>query len=273
MKLGALVLGALVCALPLLSIAQDSDAEGCTDSPLIQRMPGSSIHSCEHKEFDSVQMPVGKNADGDPTMKDIEGEKWYWDMGNRDGLSDVQVYRNFLNALQTAKWTIDFQNPNSQITAHKGSDYVFFDNMNGAFYYETIVHLKAMQQEVVADAATLDDEINKSGHVAVYGIHFDTGKADILPDSEATLNEIVKLMQKDSALKLRVEGHTDNQGTAAANQALSEKRAQSVVTWLTKHGVEASRLAAKGFGQTKPVADNSTEEGRAKNRRVELVKQ
>lgn len=273
MKLGAVVLGVLLCSLPLAASAQEQDSEGCKDSPLIQRMPGSSIHSCEHAEFDSVQMPVGKNPDGDPVQKAIEGEKWYWDMGNREGLSDVQVFRNFLNALQSAKWTIDYQNPTSQITAHKGQDYVFFDNMNAGYYYETIVHLKEMKQEVTADAATLDDEINKTGHVAVYGIHFDTGKAEILPDSETTLNEIVKLMQQDAALKLRVEGNTDNQGTATANQTLSEKRAQSVVAWLTKHGVGETRLTAKGFGQTKPVADNSSDEGRAKNRRVELVKQ
>jgi len=67
---------------------------------------------------------------------------WSWSMSNREGLSDVQVYRNFLNALQNAAWIIDFQNPNGQITAHKGSDYIFMDNMNNAFYYQTIVHLK-----------------------------------------------------------------------------------------------------------------------------------
>ncbi len=272
MRYWALVLG---IALPLsltLAFAQEQDAEGCKDSPLIQRMPGSAIHSCEHKEFDSVEMPVGRNADGDPVTKNIEGEKWYWDMGNREGLSDVQVYRNFLNALQKANWTIDFQNPNGQITAHKGADYIFMDNMNGGFYYQTIVHLKEMQQEVVADAASMDNAIKQEGHVAVYGIHFNTGKADILPDSESTLNEIVKLMQQEGSLRLRIEGHTDNQGNATANQALSEKRAQAVVAWLTGHGVSAARLTAKGFGQTKPVADNSTEDGRAKNRRVELAK-
>jgi outer membrane protein OmpA-like peptidoglycan-associated protein len=271
MRHWALVLG---LSLPLsLSFAFGQDAEGCKDSPLIQRMPGSTLSTCDHKEFDSVEMPVGKNADGDPVTKNIEGEVWSWSFTNREGLSDVQVYRNFLNALQKAPWTIDFQSPNGQITAHKGADYIFMDNMNAGFYYQTIVHLKEMQQEVVADAATMDNAIKQNGHVAVYGIHFNTGKADILPDSESTLNEIVKLMQQDAALQLRIEGHTDNQGNAGANQALSEKRAQSVVAWLTAHGVPAARLTAKGFGQTKPVADNSTEDGRAKNRRVELARQ
>jgi len=272
MKIAVISLGMLLFLGRITVFAQEPDAEGCTDSRLIQRMPGSTIHSCEHKEFDSVKMPVGQNSDG-PIEKEIEGEKWYWDMGNREGLSDVQVYRNFLNALQKANWTIDFQNPTSQITAHKGTDYVFFDNVNAGYYYETIVHVKEMNQEVAADAATMDNEINKSGHLAVYGIHFDTNKAEILPDSEATLNEIVKLMQQDTTLKVRVEGHTDNQGNPAANQNLSERRAEAVVAWLTAHSIAASRLTAKGFGQTKPIADNSVEEGRAKNRRVELVKQ
>lgn len=100
-----------------------------------------------------------------------------------------------------------------------------------------------------------------------------TGKAAILPDSEKILGEIATLLQQNADLKLRVEGHTDNQGNAAANQALSEKRAQAVVAWLSGHGVTAGRLSAKGLGQTQPVADNSSEDGRAKNRRVEWVKQ
>lgn len=273
MRYWGVVLGISLSLSCTFGFAQQQDAEGCKDSPLVQRMPGSTIATCEHLEFDSVEMPVGKNADGDPVTKNIEGEKWSWSLNNREGLSDIQVFRNFLNALQKANWTIDFQSSPSQITAHKSSDYVFMDNMNAGFYYQTIVHLKEMQQEVVVDAVTLDNEIKQNGHVAIYGIHFNTGKADIQPDSEATLKEIVTLMQQDPALHLRVEGHTDNQGNATANESLSEMRAQSVVAWLAAHGVPAARLTAKGFGQTKPVADNSTEEGRAKNRRVELAKQ
>ena len=129
-----------------------------------------------------------------------------------------------------------------------------------------------MQQEVTADASSLSDELNKAGHIAVYGIHFDTGKATILPDSENVLGEIAKMLQQNPAIKLSVEGHTDNVGAAASNQALSEKRAQAVVAWLTGHGIDASRLKAKGWGQSKPITDNASEDGRAKNRRVELVK-
>ena len=260
---GALALGAVNL------YAQDQDAEGCKDSPMITRMPGSTIHSCENKEFDQAKMPLGTDKDGNAKEKTVEGEFHSWDYGTREGVSEIQVFRNFETALKKAGFTIDYVQSPEIITAHKGSVWYQLEN-KGTYYYQTIVTEKQMEQEVTADS--LADEIKKSGHVAVYGIHFDTGKATIQPDSENILGQIVKLLQDDASLKLRVEGHTDSQGNAAANQALSEKRAQAVVTWLTGKGVSAARLTAKGFGATKPVADNGTEDGRGKNRRVELVK-
>jgi len=256
--------------------AQDDDkpkdAEGCKDSPLITRFPGSIIHSCENKEYEQADFPLGNDKDGNALTKHVEGEYQYWDVGTREGTSEIQVFRNFQTALKTGGFTIDYMGSPNLIVAHKGSTWLFIDN-KGTFYYQTIVTVKEMQQEVTADASSLSDGIKKSGHVAVYGIHFDTGKATILADSGQILGEIVKLLQQNPDLKLRVEGHTDNQGNAAANQALSEKRAQSVLAWLTAHGIPAARLTAKGLGQTQPVADNGTEDGRAKNRRVELAKQ
>ncbi len=256
--------------------AQDDDkpkdAEGCKDSPLITRFPGGIIHSCENKEYEQADFPLGSDKDGNAKTKHVEGDYHYWDIGTREGVSEIQVFRNFQTALKTGGFTVDYTSSPEQIVAHKGNTWIFIDN-RGEFYYQTIVTEKTMTQEVTADASALSDEINKSGHVAVYGIHFDTGKAAILPDSENILGEIVKLLQQNEALKLRIEGHTDNQGNAAANQALSEKRAQAVVAWLSGHGVSPARLSAKGLGQTKPLADNGTEEGRAQNRRVELVRQ
>ena len=86
------------------------------------------------------------------------------------------------------------------------------------------------------------------------------------------LAEIAKLLQSQPEWKITVEGHTDNVGAKAANQALSQKRAESVVAWLGAHQINRARLSAAGFGDTKPLQDNGTEEGRLKNRRVELVK-
>jgi outer membrane protein OmpA-like peptidoglycan-associated protein len=108
--------------------------------------------------------------------------------------------------------------------------------------------------------------------VAVYGITFDTGSATIKAGSDSVLGEIVSLLGKNPTWKMRVEGHTDDVGGKAANQKLSEQRAAAVVAWLTSHGIAPPRLASQGLGDSKPVADNKTEAGRAKNRRVELVK-
>jgi outer membrane protein OmpA-like peptidoglycan-associated protein len=94
----------------------------------------------------------------------------------------------------------------------------------------------------------------------------------ILPDSESILGQIQALLEQRPDLKLRIEGHTDNVGTRAANQKLSDQRAAAVVGWLASHGIDRSRLSAEGFADTKPVGDNATEEGRSQNRRVELVK-
>jgi len=274
LRLLALVLVYSLIAVPARLIAQEDapqDAEGCKDSPIITRMPGSTIHSCENKEYEQVKMPVGKNKDGEVTEKTLAGEFHSWDYGTREGVSEIQVFRNFETALKQAGMKIVYEDSPGTITANKGDTWYWLQN-SGSYYYQTLLTVKSMQQEVTADASSIADELSKSGHIALYGIHFETAKATILPDSETVLAEVAKMLQQNSDVKVRIEGHTDNVGSAAANQTLSEKRAQAVVAWLSSHGIEGSRLQAKGWGASKPVDDNATEDGRAKNRRVELVK-
>ena len=127
---------------------------------------------------------------------------------------------------------------------------------------------------VTIDAAAMAKDISSSGHVALYGIYFDTDKADLKPESQPTLEEIAKLLKQDAALKLHIVGHTDNVGAFDYNLGLSERRAAAVVKGLTAtHGIAAARLRPAGVGMLAPVAPNDNEDGRSKNRRVELVKQ
>ena len=127
---------------------------------------------------------------------------------------------------------------------------------------------------VKVDASAMAKDISITGHVALYGIHFDTDKADPKPESQPTLQEIAKLLKQDASMKLYIVGHTDNVGAFDYNVGLSERRAAAVVKELTlKHGIAATRLKPAGVGMLSPVAPNDGEEGRAKNRRVELVKQ
>src|SRR5262249_3168376 len=103
-------------------------------------------------------------------------------------------------------------------------------------------------------------------------IHFATGKSDIPAESEPVLTDLAQAMKDHPGWKLRVEGYTDNVGSPSLNMKLSEDRAKSVMNWLVDHGVEKNRLSAKGYGETNPVASNSTEDGRAQNRRVDVVR-
>lgn len=126
---------------------------------------------------------------------------------------------------------------------------------------------------VMAGGKKLYDALESDGRVATQGIYFDTGSDVIRGESTPTLKEIGTMLQEHPDLKLTIEGHTDNIGQAGSNQALSEKRAQAVKQYLVKtYSLDEGRLTAKGLGATKPVAPNTTPEGRQQNRRVELVK-
>ena len=133
---------------------------------------------------------------------------------------------------------------------------------------------KAVENKMVlVKAADIADALASKGSIDLYGIFFDVDKTDIKPDSAKTLDEVASLLKIDHSLKLEISGHTDNTGTAEHNMKLSDGRAHAVVDALVKtYGIDAARLEAKGYGDTKPVAPNDTEDGRAKNRRVELKK-
>ena len=151
------VLAVLICCCSLIAVearAQSDDYEGCKDSPLITRFPGSSIHGCENKEFDQVELAVSKDKDGEPVMKTLEGEYHSWDYGTREGVSEIQVFRNFQTALKTAGFAIDYEDSPRTITAHKGNTWYRLEN-SGSYYYQTLLTIKAMAQEVAVDASSL----------------------------------------------------------------------------------------------------------------------
>jgi len=139
-------------------------------------------------------------------------------------------------------------------------------------YFLTIVEKQDMALRAkLISAAEMMSALDAQGHVAI-PVLFDTDKTDIKPESEPLIAEVVALLKQNPSLKLRIEGHTDNQGGPGYNMTLSDGRSKSVLLALLKAGIAENRLTARGFGETKPVADNATDEGRAKNRRVELVK-
>jgi outer membrane protein OmpA-like peptidoglycan-associated protein len=143
------------------------------------------------------------------------------------------------------------------------------------YYSVDVVEAKPLEGgQVTVSAKTLADGISTAGHVSLYGIYFDTGKAVVKPESKPVLQEIAKLLGQQPGLKLYVVGHTDSVGPLDANMTLSRQRAEAVVHALVQgEKVSAARLQGFGVGPLSPVASNETDDGRAKNRRVDLVKQ
>ncbi|MDR0777694.1 MAG: OmpA family protein [Azonexus sp.] len=140
--------------------------------------------------------------------------------------------------------------------------------------YVAVVESRAMDTDKIAfvDASAMQKSLDATGRVNLYGIYFDTDKDTIKPESKPTLDEIGKLMKSNPQLRLQVVGHTDSTGNDAHNKDLSNRRAASVIRVLAQAGIDAKRFASRGAGASEPVAGNDNEEGRAKNRRVELVR-
>jgi len=290
-----------------LALAQNAD------HPMIKRYPGSDVFGGDNAitvaQFDEFDLVAGPIKNGKPTKTlHLEGKVFFAPYSNPNDRSVLEIYRNYSQELQKAGFQTLFAcngaecGGDTEMETVKPRFYATQDagwsnrylaaklsRAEGDVYVSLMVHaqgrvgggsdlyvieVKPMENKDLVDAASLATDISSTGHVAVYGIYFDTGKAELKPESDATLKEIAKLLQQDANLKLYVVGHTDNQGTLAMNMDLSKRRADSVVASLTsKYAVAAGRLQAYGAGPYSPVASNDAEEGRAKNRRVELVKQ
>lgn len=153
----------------------------------------------------------------------------------------------------------------------KGADWIVIEHNYGRRFEMTVIEEAAQELTATITASQMGQSIDATGSVALY-IEFDTAKATLKPAGEATVKEIAALLKSQPALRLSVEGHTDNVGQAADNKRLSQARAEAVMKAVVAQGIDAKRLKAVGQGQEYPIADNRTEEGRGKNRRVELVK-
>ena len=200
---------------------------------------------------------------------------WYWETsrGNSNGEYDIALPANEWNhvaiSFNKRAWKVYFNGirvvnvPN--VLAPPGWLLFQLTNGNGDTY---ITNLR-----IAKGAVPLYDRMMSDGKFITYGITFDVGKATIKPESTGEINRIVTLMTENPDLKFSVEGHTDSTGNPTSNQTLSEQRSQAIVAKLVELGIAQDRLTAVGKGQNSPIADNNTDEGRAKNRRVEFVKQ
>jgi outer membrane protein OmpA-like peptidoglycan-associated protein len=258
--------------------AQEKDADGSKDHPMFSRMPGYYIEEYDAQDFSSVELET------EPARK-VEGRYWkisYWLKENAKKSGPVQIARNYTDLLVKRGGKKLFDDVDSgggrtvaQMPLANGKNlWLQVAVSNGGQVYDLIVVEEAgMEQKVEFSTMELAAALNANGSVALHNILFDTGRATLKPESAAALAPVGELLKNDAALKLEIQGHTDNVGQSAANLKLSQDRAASVKTHLVQNvGIAAARLTTAGFGDTKPVAPNTSDDGRAQNRRVELVK-
>ncbi|MEO8167580.1 MAG: OmpA family protein [bacterium] len=251
------------------------DAPGCKDNPMFNRMPNYVIGDCS-SNYDEVDIAMGieksEKKEGTKTFT-----QYNYALEEATAPSFLQIVRNFENAIaKTGGKRIYFSKEAgvaTLFTKSGGKDvWVILNDGAGAKtgnFELTTLEIEGMKQDITAN--DMLNELNKSGFIALY-INFETGKSIIKPESQKIVDQIAEMLKGNSSLKVGIEGHTDNVGTPASNKTLSESRAKSIMNAVTDKGIDKSRLSAKGWGAEKPIGDNKTEEGRAKNRRVEIVK-
>jgi outer membrane protein OmpA-like peptidoglycan-associated protein len=305
------VLFCFVVALPGHA-AGSKDIRGSQDHPMIGRYPNSVIIAYDARDYDAARLPLGAVSGYGKKLKmarhlDLEGKVTRISYRVLDRTSTLKVLRNYEAALRAAGFKPMFEcaadacgkqtswpsalgqvqlNNVKQATIRyvaaklvKGAKAVFVavyvgENARGDVKAGvSIIEPEEMETGLVEiDARSLGEKLAREGKVAIYGVKFDTGKAEPKPESADTLAQIGALLESKPTLKLYVVGHTDDTGDTAHNLDLSRRRATAVVSALVaKYGVAAKRLQPFGAGPYAPVASNASEAGRTENRRVELV--
>lgn len=271
---------ALLMAMGALPITGAADAPGCSDPAMFpKRMPNYSIASCK-KGSDAVTLlwPGGKKS-----LMGLVTQLTYKVPNMADAATPKYIASNYANAVSSIGGTL-LDDPSrstlgdrmtAQIDVNGQMVWVQLSSespvVQGKWQTYKLVVVQPDGAAQIISAKKMLDDLDKDGFVALY-INFDTGLWTLKPDSQGLIEEVVALLRNQPNLLVSIDGHTDNVGDANSNQTLSEKRAKALLDAVVARGIEPKRLKSQGFGQSRPIADNRSEEGRAKNRRVELVK-
>lgn len=281
-----------------------NDMDGCKDHPLFNRMPNYYMYACDELEFSSMNFPVGKPDPQNENMlktETVEGKIMVFSYALKEdakAASGLQIMRNFQAASKQNGGVIlgEYQGWCTASYAYSGniSDGVIpvgngctnwsttfkftkdnkeiwvYQQLSDGGYDLVIAEKEVMNQDI--QAREMFEKINAGEALTLY-INFETGKSAIKSESQEIVEELFTMLNANPSLRIIIEGHTDNVGNAASNKTLSEQRALSVKNALGKKGISADRIKTMGYGQDKPIADNATDDGKAKNRRVEIKKQ
>ncbi len=307
MRIHIWFLAFLILAGPVCVLGNEGDIVGSSDHPDLGRFDGSAISGYDSKDFDEYPFHAGPLAAIEENIKHLEGAVKQIAYTSPAGASVAEVYRNYKIKLQSAGYEILFECKNISCggtafayalkvlpiprmvldpfhyrylaaqSKHDGQlssiAIVVSGDSNQRIRSQVSVILSGELENKMVDAKQMHTGLLEDGHIALYGIYFDTDMVAIKVESKPTLDEIDKLLKSNSHLRIILVGHTDNQGAYDYNISLSRRRAESVVDALvTDYGIDKARLRPDGVGYLSPVTSNDSEAGRALNRRVELVK-
>ena len=295
-------------ALGLAAVAGPALADQEADHPEVARFPGARISNYDYKEYEEFQLILAKPQSmpgGGYTaakLMPLEGKVTYIHYEMPKSVSPLQVFRNYQSSLRRSgfaelftcerpcttenlsafsglmkarKLYLNYSTDNQYLAAQRNNTYVsLWVNDGGAWLF--VVEKEKLNDGLMAvtGESPIAKALGADGKVDLYGFQFDTGKAVLRDGSKPTVQELGKVLQDNPSLSLEVVGHTDDVGGADANQRLSEARAAAVADALSRqHGIAAQRLKTRGVGQAVPLAANTTEAGRAQNRRVEIIAQ
>ncbi len=261
-------------------------AKDIKEHPLIRPFPGSVLaaNMSANKNFEAFEFPFFNEQTKKNEKKRIKGE--YWRLlyevrtpaGDRvQNISKLEFFENYKAAAEEKGGQVVFEDSGRMVITIPREDggvtWLQVSGNAGLGQQDlVIIDEKPFKKSMVFGPAQLKEALDKDGRVILYGILFDLDKATLKPESDKQLQYVVALLLDDTGLKLEIQGHTDDQGSPEYNIDLSQRRAETVQQYLQLFGVAQERLKPKGYGEDQPVAPNTTEEGRAKNRRVELVK-
>ena len=297
---------ALSLLAPTSAGAQTRDVAGSRDFAGIGRFAGSVISGYQVRDFDAARMQAAPFKDGQPAdARRLEGKITRIAYRTNPGPSILEVSRNFetqlakagfekllgcdtdacggipfveaIDALPIPQMWMDgfnyryFAGRKTEGGRETWASVIVSENNRDIYAQLTIAETREIENKMV-DAAAMAKGLGETGRIALYGIYFDTDRAEVKPESRPTLEQIAKLLTSQVSLNVFIVGHTDNQGPFAYNLDLSRRRAEAVAAELVKnYRIGAPRLRTAGVGLLAPVGSNATEAGRALNRRVELV--
>lgn len=250
----------------------------CDPHPLFNMLPNHYLDGCDEKEFDVLKVNV-VDKDGAWVKHEKRGyllETFYTFDGDFEKRpSNPMIFKNYIDAVISKGGAVIYESKSLvflQLKLGGESWWIQVKSDQSGTYSVTSVREQPMNQYIVLSAEDIAREINASGKATFYGIYFDTDKVEIKPESKETLEQMANYLNSNPDVTVYLVGHTDNTGSIEHNQMLSEKRAEAVIKELVdSHNVNGSRLKAYGVASLSPVSNNSSEEGKSKNRRVEMV--